>query len=152
LWIIPVLIIYSYIKKETGLPLVALGLSVVVLPIWSFSIFLTGTEYIWIPLNLPADTAILAVLPSTLVTLGLIGITCSKGPLAIFKTWKGMLFSASLALWFSFGFAYYAYYGVPPLGVLWYFILIAIISIAATFLYRKLRSKKMNSNVQLSAI
>jgi Gpi18-like mannosyltransferase len=140
LWVIPVLIIYSYLKKESGPAFVALGISVVVLPILILSVFLTGTEYYWIPFNLPADTAIVAVLPSTIVALGLIGITCSKGPLAILKTWKGMLFSASLALWFSFGFAYYAYYGVPPLGVFWYFVSFMIILAAVVFLFKRFRS------------
>jgi hypothetical protein len=140
LWVIPVLIIYSYLKKESGPAFVALGISVVVLPILILSVFLTGTEYYWIPFNLPADTAIVAVLPSTIVALGLIGITCSKGPLAILKTWKGMLVSASLALWFSFGFAYYAYYGVPPLGVFWYFVSFMIILAAVVFLFKRFRS------------
>jgi hypothetical protein len=142
LWIIPVLIIYSYVKKESGFALAALGLSVVVLPGWSFSIFFTGTEYIWIHLNLPADTAIMAVLPSVIVALGLIGIAFSKGPLAILKTWEGMLFSAGVALWFSFGLAYYAYYGFPPLGVFWYLASSIIILTTAVFLFKKFRSKE----------
>jgi hypothetical protein len=142
LWVIPVLIIYSYLKKESGPALIALGISVVVLPIWVFSVFLTGIEYYWIPLNLPADTAIVAVLPSTIVALGLIGITCSKGPLAILKTWRGMLVSASLALWFSFSLAYYAYYGCPPLGVFWYLASFMITLTAAVFLFKRFRSKE----------
>jgi hypothetical protein len=147
LWVIPVLIIYAYLKKESGPAFIALGISVVVLPIWIFGVFLTGTEYYWIPLNFPADTAILAILPSTIVTLGLISITYSKGPLAILKTWKGMLVSASLALWFSFSLAYYAYYGVPPLGLFWYLISLTIVLIVATFLHGKPRFESMNSNV-----
>jgi hypothetical protein len=141
LWIIPVLIIYSYVKKESGFALAALGLSVVVLPVWSFSIFFTGTEYIWIHLNLPADTAIMAILPSAIVALSLVGIA-SKGPLAILKTWEGMLFSAGVALWFSFGLAYYAYYGFPPLGVFWYLASFIIILATAVFLFKKFRSKE----------
>ena len=142
LWVIPVLIIYSFLKKESGFAVAALGLSVVVLPIWSFSIFFTGTEYIWIHLNLPADTAIMAILPSAIVALSLVGIAFSKGPLAILRTWKGMLFSAGIAVWFSFGLAYYFYYGFPPLGVFWYLASFIIISATAVFLFKKFRSKE----------
>jgi hypothetical protein len=81
-------------------------------------------------------------LPSTIVALGLIGITYPNGPLAILKTWKGMLFSASLALWFSFGVAYYAYYGYPPLGVFWYLASFMIALVAAIFLFKKFRSQE----------
>jgi Gpi18-like mannosyltransferase len=142
LWVIPILIIYSYLTKESGFALAALGLSVVVLPVWSFSVFLTGTEYYWIPLNLPADTAIIAILPSAIVALSLIGLTCLKGPFALLKTWKGMLISAIVTLWFSFGFAYYVYYGFLPLGVFWYFASSIIILATAVFLFKKFGSKE----------
>lgn len=144
LWIIPILIIYSCLKKESGPTFVALGISVVVLPVWVFSVFLTGIEYYWIPLNLPADTAIVAVLPSTIVALGLIGVTCSQGPLAILKTWKGMLVSASLALWFSFSLAYYAYYRVPFLGAIWYPISLIVALIGVAFFTKAFRRRMKN--------
>jgi ABC-type polysaccharide/polyol phosphate export permease len=57
-----------------------------------------------------------------------------------------MLVSASLALWFSFGLAYYAYYGFPPLGVFWYFVSFMIILAAAVFLFKRFRSSAAAKN------
>jgi hypothetical protein len=132
LWVIPVLIIYSSIKRVSGPRFVALYIALWASPILLLGTLLAGVDYYWIPLNLPADSAIVAVLPSTIIALGLIGITFSNGLLAILKTWRGMLFSASLAMWFSFGLAYYAYYRVPFLGAVWYptSLVIALIGMA----------------------
>lgn len=135
LWVIPVLVIYSFLKKESGFAVAALALSVVVLPVWSFSIFLTGAEYYWLPLSLPVDTAIVAVLPSPIVALSLIGVLCSRGPFVVLRTWKGMLIAASAATWFSFGFAFYGVYGFLPLGVFWYLVSFMLVLTAAVFLF-----------------
>ncbi len=145
LWIIPLLITYSYLKKESGLALMAVVLSVVVLPVWSFSLFLTGTGYYWIPMNLPVDTAIVAVLPSAVVALSLIGITYSRGKLVILKTWQGMLFSVGLVLWFSFHFIYYIHYGFLPLGIMWYLASAVIIIAAAVVLFKLFKPKPLDS-------
>jgi len=142
LWIIPILIIYSYIKRESGFALAALGLSVVVLPIWSFSIFFTGTEYIWLHLTLPADTAIIAVLPSAIVALSLVGMVCSWGPFAVLRTWKGMLVFASNASWFSFACAFYGVYGCLPFGVFWYLVSFVMVLLAVVFLFKWFKVRK----------
>ena len=142
LWVVPVLIIYSFLKKESGFAVAALGLSVVVLPVWSFSIFLAGAEYYWLPLSLPADTAILAVLPSPIVALSLIGMLFPKGPFAVLRTWKGMLVFAGNASWFSFGFAFYCYYGLFPLGVFWYLVSFVMVLLAVVFLFKWFKARK----------
>jgi hypothetical protein len=144
LWVIPVLLVYAYLKETPGLALAAMGISVVVLPIWQFGVFLTGAGYNWITLNMPADAAILGVLPSAMAALALIGVTCSKGSLTILKTWKGMLVSASLALWFSFGLVYYAYYRVPVLGANWYMISLMLALTGVAFFAKTLRQYMRN--------
>ena len=143
LLVIPFLIIYAYSKRESGSAYAAVILSLVSAPIFLLGPLVSGTDYYWIPLNIPADTQILAVIPSTVVAFALLGILNLKGPLRILKTDLGFIVSSGIATWFTFGFAYYGYYNFPFLGIIWYFISLILILMSAAFFYlrRKIGSK-----------
>jgi hypothetical protein len=149
LWIIPILIIYSYLIEAPKYRSIALCISLASSPILLFGTFLTGIEYYWIPLNLPIDASIVATLPSILVALCLINIADLKGPLEILKTNRCMLFLICLTLWLSYSFAYYIYYKVFLLGVLFFLTLLIIFLIILFFLYKKLKTNALIFNLNI---
>ena len=120
LLVIPLLIMYSYRKNLLGPLFAAAFLSLATAPIFLLGSLVYGAPYYWISLNLPADTSIISVIPSTLAVLAFLSILAVRGPLKVLRSGWGMSVSAGIATWFSFGFAYYAYYGVPFLGLIWY--------------------------------
>ena len=140
LWVIPILIMYSYVKRATAPGFVALILSITLIPPLLGTVVAGAAYYYGVSLNFPVDMAMLTLLASTLVVCGLISVADLKGRLVVFEADRGIAALAGPALWFSFTLAYYAYYGAPFLGVIWYPISIAIILTATTFLYKRLRS------------
>lgn len=142
LLVIPFLIIYAYSKRESGAAYAAVILSLVSAPIFLLGTLVSGTDYYWIPLKIPADTEILAVIPSTVVVFAFLCMLNLKGPLRILKTDLGFTISSGIAIWFTFGFAYYGYYNFPFLGTIWYFISLVLILLGVAFFYfgRKIRS------------
>jgi hypothetical protein len=139
LLVLPTLIIYVYHKKLTG-PLVAgVLLSIVAAPIVLLGSLVYGAVYYWIPISLPADTCILTVIPSTVAALAFLSLFEEKGPLRVLRTGPGFAVSLGTAIWFTFGLAYFAYYGVPFLGVIWYVISLLVAFAAAAFFAKALR-------------
>ena len=143
LWVIPILIIYSFVTDATAPLLVALSLGIILIPPL-LGTLIAGTAYYYgVPGNLPVDMAMLTVLASSLVVCGLISLADLKGRLAILKTDRGMAALAGPALWFSFTLAFYTYYRVPFLGAAWYPISLVIALTAATFF--KWKSMRRNT-------
>jgi hypothetical protein len=140
LWVIPILIIYSYDKENSWMKYTSLSISIFSFPILLLSVLLTGVEYYWLPVNLPSDAAIMAVLPSTQILIALIGILIPKGS-KILKTPRGWIASTTLASWFSVSLAYHAYYGKPPLGGAWYLISLLIAPAATYLLYKEFKNE-----------
>lgn len=140
LWIVPILIMYSYFKRASGPVLVAGCITLLACPILLFGMFFSP-KWVWLPLNFPVDNALVAVLPSVLVACGLLSIARLKGSLAFLKTGKGMATFAGSTLWFSFSLAYHACYGAPFLGALWYPASVTIVLIAAALIHKNLKSR-----------
>lgn len=139
LWAIPILILYSYVRRVSGAQFVASSLGIVLTPPL-FGTLVAGTAYYYgLPVNPPVDMAILTVLASTLVVCGLVSIAHLKGRLAVFETDRGMAALAGPALWFAFTLACYGYYKTLFLGMAWYPISVSIGLGGAAFLYKKLK-------------
>jgi hypothetical protein len=119
LLVLPLLIMYAYRKKLAGPLFAALFLSILAAPIFLLSCLVYGAEYYWLPLNLPADPAIMSVIYSVLAAVAFLSVF-ARGRLKFLQTVSGVSVSAAIASWFSFGIAYFAYYGVPFLGAVWY--------------------------------
>jgi hypothetical protein len=142
LWVIPILIMYSYVKRARAPGFVGLILGITLIPPLLGTV-LAGTAYYYgVSLNFPVDMAMLTLLSSTLVVCGLISVADWKGRLAVFETDRGIAALAGPALWFTFTLAYFAYYKIPFLGAVWYPISLAIGLTGATFLYTKLRPRE----------
>jgi hypothetical protein len=142
LWIIPILIAYSYLKNESAPAFLAFGLGV--LPILGSAGKVTvGTDYYYgIPISASEFVAFISVLPSTLAILGAIYLLDSKGPLSMLKTFRGMVAAAGPTLWFVFSLAYYAYYKMPFLQTWWYAISFLIVALAAYFWHRNMNLRR----------
>jgi Gpi18-like mannosyltransferase len=136
LLVLPVLIMYVYPKRLTGPLFAAAFLSVAAAPIVLLGSLVYGAPYYWLSLKLPADTSILSVIPSTLAALAFLSILPVRGPLKVLKSGWGMSVCAGIATWFSFGLAYYAYYGVPFLGLIWYAFSV-VITVAGVVFFAK---------------
>jgi hypothetical protein len=145
IWFLPILFIFAWIKQAHGISLSAAFLSLAAAPIFLLGILTVGAEYYWINLKLPSDTSIISVIPSTIVVLAFLSTLNVKGPLRILKTINGMSVAAGIATWFTFGFAYYGYYGFPFLGLIWYFISLLIVLLGAVFFTKAIRNQTMNS-------
>jgi uncharacterized membrane protein len=139
LLVLPLLIIYAYQKKSAGSLFAVVAISVVAAQLFLFGSLVFGAEYYWIPLNLPADTSIIAVIPSAVTAVSFLTVLPFKGRFEIFKSASGFLFSVGVAVWFSFGLAYYGYYQVPFLGAVWYVLSFLIALLGVVFFAKAFR-------------
>jgi hypothetical protein len=138
LWVIPILILYSYVKRASAPGFVAMTLGITLACSQLGTIIAGAAYYYGIPLNLPFDMSILTLLASTMVVCGLITVASMKGRLAIFESDRVMAALEGPALWFSVTLAFYARYKTPILGMAWYPISFAIALTGGAFLYWKL--------------
>jgi hypothetical protein len=97
--------------------------------------FVVGTEYYWIPLNLPVDAAIINILPSIVVVCSLSYVFLSKTMDCIVNWIYTSMTSVIVASWISLSFAYYLYYKNLLFGYYWYHISTLMIVIML-FAYR----------------
>ncbi len=145
LLVLPLLIIYVYRKKLAGPLFAGVLLSIVAAPIVLLGSLVYGAGYFWIPVSLPADTCIMTVIPSTVAAFAFLSLFAAKGPLRVLKTGGGFAVSVGAATWFTFGFAYFAYYGAPFLGAIWYVISL-LVALAATAFFAKALRWRMNTS------
>ncbi len=136
LLVLPLLIMYAYSKKLHGPLLAVVFLSILAAPITLLSCLVSGGEFYWITLNLPADPSIMSVVYSTIAAFAFLTILPLKGRLGVLKTGWGFSISTCLVSWFVFSAAFYGYYRTLFLGLLWIPISIAAI-LSAWFFFAK---------------
>jgi len=139
LLVLPTLIVYVCQKKLTGPLFAGVILSIVAAPIVLLGSLVYGAAYYWIPISLPADTCILTVINSTVAALAFVSLLGGRGRLRILGTVPGIGVLLGTVVWFSFGLAYFAYYGGPFLGAIWYVISLLVALAAAVFFAKALR-------------
>jgi len=146
LWILPVLVLYALASSKAA-PATAgfiLGGSVagIVVPL---GLLLVGRTYYFTPVNTPADSAIMAVLPTFVVIATLLSVV----DLSRIKTdWMSLaefILLVSLGGWLSVEFTNYAYYGVFPLGhPTWAAAMLAVYLLARSSRVRERLSSLLN--------
>lgn len=136
LWILPILLVYGYVRRQSVFVLFSMLLSVFVLPFASFGVFLSGAEYYWFNVRLPVDVAVVAVLPSVVVVFVLVCLFVSL--LGYNLGWRWLMLFFGVASWFALGFAYNACYGVFPFGVSWFGFSLIIVCCVVVLCLRKL--------------
>ncbi len=137
LWVIPVLIAYSYVRRVSSPRFVALAIGLA-LTLPQGALLAVGQFYYGIPLSVPEDMVMMTLVASSLAVCGLVSILDLKGRLKIFETATGIATLAVLASWFSFTIAYFGYHKHAFLGDLWYLISFALLATAAILLHRQM--------------